>query len=659
MPIWSAEIKELERLFESFKGQLPDLEKELGRLIKADDENMILLYSRRCLEVIIIDLCECELKRQRGTEPLKGIIDKLHKERKVPDYISTSMHGLNDLSTYGAHPKDFDPEQVKPTLNNLDIIIKWYLKYKETGKDTLTKPLAEIRQEIKSSEDVKKGITISRKRLAGMLGGLTGIIASVLAVLYFSNIIGGGKQSNEIEKSIAVLPFKNESLNDSTTFFIDGVMEEILSNLQTIKDMRVISRTSVEQYRNTTKSIPEIAKELGVNYVVEGSGQKYGKTFRLRVQLIRAVKESHLWAKPYEQEIKDAKVIFKIQSQVAEAIAAELEAVITPREKRIIDKIPTSNLTAYEAYLKGISHMNKFNEQDWEVALKYFEEAKEKDPGYALAYCGICEIWINRALFSSASPEVAAPKAIAAFTKALELDSMVAEVYNCLSNIQSYIRYDWKGAELSSKKAIALNPNNANAHTTYAFHLIIMGRMDEAIIHNELALKLDPLNPTTKAVYGLTLLFAHMYDDAIRTFQEVLKMDPAHMLALGNLPEAFHQTGRYKEELEAWESYFSLSFKDFIHVFDQGYAKGGYTGALELEADTLVAQSKTNFINPFEIALLYACAGNKVRTMDMLELDYEMQDLNLPFIINYPVLDNLHNEPRFQNLCRRMNLPFK
>jgi len=415
----------------------------------------------------------------------------------------------------------------------------------------------------------------------------------------------------------------------------------------------------VEQYRKTTKSIPEIAKELGVNYVVEGSGQKYGKTFRLRVQLIRAVKESHLWAKPYEQEIKDAKVIFKIQSQVAEAIAAELEAVITPQEKRIIDKIPTSNLTAYEAYLKGISHMNKFNEQDWEVALKYFEEAKEKDPGYALAYCGICEIWINRALFSSASPEVAAPKAIAAFTKALELDSMVAEVYNCLSNIQSYIRYDWKGAELSSKKAIALNPNNANAHTTYAFHLIIMGRMDEAIIHNELALKLDPLNPTTKAVYGLTLLFAHRYDDAIRTFQEVLKMDPAHMLALGNLPEAFHQTGRYKEELEAWESYFSLSFKDFIHVFDQGYAKGGYTGALELEADTLVAQSKTNFINPFEIALLYACAGNKVRTMDMLELDYEMQDLNLPFIINYPVLDNLHNEPRFQNLCRKMNLPFK
>jgi len=133
MAIWSSEIKELEKLYGSLKGQLPGLEKELERLIKADDENMILLYSRRCLEVIITDLCECELKRPRKTEPLKGIIDKLHKEEKVPSHIITSMHGLNELSTYGAHPKDFDPEQVKPVLVNLDIIIKWYLIYKDSS----------------------------------------------------------------------------------------------------------------------------------------------------------------------------------------------------------------------------------------------------------------------------------------------------------------------------------------------------------------------------------------------------------------------------------------------------------------------------------------------------------------------------------------------
>ena len=163
MAIWSSEIKELEKLYESLKGQLPDLEKELERLIKADDENMILLYSRRCLEVIITDLCECELKRPRKTEPLKGIIDKLHKEEKVPSNIITSMDHLNSLSAYGAHPKDFDPEQVKPVLVNLDIIIKWYLKYKEKGTDTKTKDAKEIRQHVQGTEMEKRVLLSQRK----------------------------------------------------------------------------------------------------------------------------------------------------------------------------------------------------------------------------------------------------------------------------------------------------------------------------------------------------------------------------------------------------------------------------------------------------------------------------------------------------------------
>ena len=150
MAIWTSEIKELEKLYESLKGQSPDLEKELERLIKADDENMILLYSRRCLEVIITDLCECELKRPRKTEPLQGIIDKLHKEEKVPSHIIASMHGLNELSTYGAHPKDFDPRQVRTTLINLETVIEWYLKYK--GIDTKAKEEENIRYRVEPLE---------------------------------------------------------------------------------------------------------------------------------------------------------------------------------------------------------------------------------------------------------------------------------------------------------------------------------------------------------------------------------------------------------------------------------------------------------------------------------------------------------------------------
>jgi hypothetical protein len=192
MLIWAAEIKELERLYESHKGQLPDLEKELSRLIRSDDENMILLYSRRCLEVIITDLCECELKRPRGTEPLKGLIDKLLKEKKVPSHIMTSMHGLNDLSTYGAHPKDFDPEQVKPVLINLDIIIKWYLRYKGLGEEITLQAVEEPIHNIKTTPEQEKRRLIQKNKKSLIRLGII-LLAIILAVvLFLTNILGGG-----------------------------------------------------------------------------------------------------------------------------------------------------------------------------------------------------------------------------------------------------------------------------------------------------------------------------------------------------------------------------------------------------------------------------------------------------------------------------------
>ena len=208
MAIWSSEIKELEKLYESIKGQLPDLEKELERLIKADDENMILLYSRRCLEVIVTDLCECELKRPRKTEPLKGIIDKLHKEEKVPSHIITSMHGLNELSTYGAHPKDFDPEQVKPVLVNLDIVIKWYLKYKGLQvkfKEDQGKELYAEKQ-----TEVPSGVTSKPKRNLVLIFTSIFLIVAVIVVpkIFKNNTLEKLKSSGE-KITTAIMPFQN------------------------------------------------------------------------------------------------------------------------------------------------------------------------------------------------------------------------------------------------------------------------------------------------------------------------------------------------------------------------------------------------------------------------------------------------------------------
>ena len=618
MSIWTVEIKEIERINESLKSHFPELEKEMGQLIKTEDENVALLYSRRCIEIIITDLCECELKRPRKTEPLKGIIDKLNKEEKVPSYIITSMHGLNSLSTYGAHPKDFDPEQVKPALSNLAIILKWYLKYK--GIEILSKP------------------PIAEEVIAGM-----------------------GKQVTDVtklEKSIAILPFKNDSPDESNTYFINGLMEEILNNLQKIKDLRVISRTSVEQYRNQKKSIPEIAKELGVNYIVEGSGQKYGNAFRLRIQLIMAAKESHLWGESYQQKINEVEDIFRIQTQIAESIAKELKAIITPQEKDLIEKIPTKQLEAYDAYLKGRFYLYKFTSEDLEAAMKYFELAKEKDPDYALAYSGISFVWAGQMQMGYLSPAEAGPKSMEALMKAVELDSNNAEIVYSQAAINTWVMWDWEGGEAAFKKSIELNPNHTEAHAYYSHFLNMMGRPKEAKDQIEMALKLDPYNPLIKSLYSVDLVFFRQYEEAIAASQNALNLDNTAVVALAGLAYALHLSGRYDEALSAFKSVYSILYKNNTHSFDQGYAKTGYFSALISEADTLASEYETLYVNPTDIAVLYAFGGKKEQALNWLEKGFEIRESNMPYLL-WPINDSLRNEPRFQEIVRKMNLPYK
>jgi TolB-like protein/Tfp pilus assembly protein PilF len=506
MPIWSAEIKELEKLYDSIKGQLPELEKELIQLIQTEDPNVIMLYSRRSLEVIITDLCECELKRLRGTEPLKGIIDKLNKEKKVPAHIITSMHGLNDLSTYGTHPKDFDPEQVKPVLNNLSTIIKWYFKYKEPRTDVKAKPAEEIGQGIKSTENVKKDITISRKRLAGILGGSIGIIASVFAVLYFSSIIDSGKKTEQLDKSIAVLPFRNDSPDSTNKYFIDGTMEAILDNLCKIADLTVISRTSVEQFRSTTKPIREIAKLLNVNYILEGSGQKYGNDIRLTVQLIDAVNDKHIWSSPYEGVADN---IFKLQSQIAQAIAIKLEAILTPEEKQIIENIPTSNMTAWDLYLRAKEYEKEYwktlDSISYHKAANLYKTIIEIDPAFAKAYTGLARANYDRYYVNT-------------YFKENFLDS-------CL---------------ILAKKALSLDNNLDEAYFMISRYYYANGHMDETLDNIDKTLRVNPNFYSAFALKGLILTsFQHDYIKGINNYNKALTLiqgeeRPSLLRRLGN-----------------------------------------------------------------------------------------------------------------------------
>jgi len=615
MSIWSAEIKELERLNDSLTGKSPLLEKEMGLLLRTEDENVAMLYSRRCLEVIITDLCETELKRPRKTEPLKGIIDKLNKDEKVPSYIITSMHGLNSLSTYGAHPKDFDPDQVKPALNNLAIIMKWYLTYK--GVEIPGKPLAD-------EEETVIGVRKSKSDVA------------------------------KYEKSIAVLPFINDSPDQENTYFINGVMEEILNNLQKIKDLRVISRTSVEQFRGQKKPISEIAQELGVNYIVEGSGQKYGNAFRLRAQLIMAEHEAHLWGESFQQKITEVEDIFNIQTKIAENVATELKAVLSPEEKRLIEKIPTRDLGAYDAYLKGKFYLSKATQDDIDTGLHYFEQAKGKDHEFALAYAGIATVWLFRQQLGWASPEEAGPRMMEAAGKALELDNTLAEVHSTLATVNVYGMYDLEGGESAYKKAIEINPNHAEAHALYSHLLNMLGHSEKAMEHGELAIKLDPHNPTVKVWYSQDLLYARRYEEVIAVSRKIFEKNPTMFMALEALYQALYLTGRYEESLQAMKLHYGEFLKNFDHVFDQ-YEKLGYEGTIRLEADTLLEQGKSQYLLQMSLFELFCLIGENERALDFLEQAYEMNDPNVLYV-GRPTYSVLFKEPRFQELCRKLKI---
>jgi TolB-like protein len=474
-------------------------------------------------------------------------------------------------------------------------------------------------------------------------------------------IRNGILQIGQDKKSIAVLPFKNMSNDPEQEYFSDGMMEEILDRLFKIGDLKVISRTSSMHYKNSDKPIQEIARELKVANIIEGSVRRIGNMVRIAVQLIDAGNDAHLWSEIYNGDLSDLSRIFIIQSEVAQSIARELKAVIVPEEKRLIEKIPTKDLTAYEAYLKGKFYMyNLINQDDlnWETAMKFFEQAKEIDPDFALAYAGISMIWIFRQQMGLASPDEAIPKIKETVRRALELDNKLAEVHNVMANMNYLVMWDWEAGEKAFKKVIEINPNHPEAHALYAHLLIILGRNEEAMEHAELSLKLDPHNPWIIIWYSGALLFDRRYDECISLCRELYEKNPTTFWPLTiTLYIALHIKEKYDEAFEALKLAMCTQYKDFDHVFDQ-YENLGYDGTLNLEADTLLAQSKTKYISQCDVAFVYALTANKERALDCLEQAYEMRDPFVPYIGVSPNFALLHDEPRFQEIMRKLNLPY-
>jgi TolB-like protein/cytochrome c-type biogenesis protein CcmH/NrfG len=613
MAIWTAEIKELEKLYESLKGQLPDLEKELERLVKADDENMILLYSRRCLEVIITDLCECELNRPRKTEPLKGIIDKLHKEDKVPSHIIASMQGLNELSTYGVHPKDFDPEQIKPVLINLDIIIKWYMKYK--GLLVVGKP---------GSEEEK-------------FEGKRPVVTPV-------------------EKSIIVLPFENISPDLDQEYFSDGLTEEIITDLSQIHDLLVISRSSAMTFKGTKKTIPEIAQVVKVRYVLEGSVRKSGQNLRITAQLIDAANDIHLWADKYTGTLDD---VFEIQEKVSRSIVEEIQVKLTRQEEARLVNIRRVIPEAYEDYLKGRQGAQKWSRDEHEKSIAHLEQSIQKDGDYAPSYATLAECYSWLAMWGMNPPRPFFSKAKTAVAKALELDGALAQAHAVLGSIHWQYDWDFVAAEKESIQAVDLNPGNANVRFLYGLFLNATGRSDECISELIIGQKLDPVSPEVSLQLAMGYFFAHQYDQAISQFKEAINLDPSSALAHSLLAANYARKGMYSEAISTGQKASKLLYAGTdimvdIFIADAYSISNKRSDALNLlELWEQIAGER--YVDATHISSLNLALDRRDRAFEWLNRAFEERSPLLPAIKSVPIYpDKLGSDLRYHALLRRI-----
>ena len=490
-----------------------------------------------------------------------------------------------------------------------------------------------------------------RRKRAVIYAGLAGflIIMTVIALSLFTG-------RAEAIDAIAVLPFENLTGDPEQEYFVDAVTDELIGQLAQIGALRVISRRSVMQYKGVEKPLSEIAQELNVDAVVEGTVHRVGDSVRIRVQLIDALpEERNLWSQTYDRAMTDVLVMY---SEMARAIADKTRVKLTPQEEANLATTRQVNPEAYEAYIKGRFHWYKLTQQDLEIALQYFELAQEKDPNYALAYAGIANVWIGRQQQGLVPYSEAAPKAKAAALKALELDNTLAEVHHLLAGIRAWVEWHWEDAETAYRRAIELNPNYPDPRAWYSHFLFIMRRPEEAMEQIERALELDPFNVLFRAVYAMDLNFARRYDDAIAVLRETLRTAPNDWTALSTLRSAYHHKQMYEEALEIWKrSFAAKGDQEAEEALARGYEEAGYSGALSRVAETLIARSRTTYVTSWQIGTLYTRAGKNDEALEWLEKAYEEHDGNMPYISVDPIFDGLREDPRFQDLLRRMNLP--
>jgi eukaryotic-like serine/threonine-protein kinase len=486
-----------------------------------------------------------------------------------------------------------------------------------------------------------------------------GVGLAALAVLVASFVLDPGGirtrlfgHGSAVIQSIAVLPLQNLSHDQGQDYFVDGMTDELITDLAHIKEVRVISRSSVMRYKGTTKTVPQIARELHVDAIVEGSVMRDGNRLRVTAQLIQAATDTHLWSESYQRDLRD---VLAVQDDVAHAIASEINVKLTARGQISPEVAHSANFAAHDSYLKGRYHLQQGTEDQLREAKAYFEEASRIDSSYAPAYAGLADFYL---LTDELSPRAAIPKANEYVQKALALDDHLADAHATLAFIKFYGDWDWLGAEKEFKRAIELSPSYAEAHRSYSDFLSEMGRHEQALVEIRTAQELDPFSAATILNAGWAFYYAREYGRAIEQCRKVLDLDSRSVSARDCIGSAHLASAAYDQAIVDYSALVTFSGNDPPRLASLGcaYALSGR----KLQAQKVVAQlneaSKIHYVPPYFLGVLHAALADKNEAFKWLEKSYEQHDVYLVRLKVDPMMDLLRSDPRFKRLLQRMNL---
>jgi len=387
---------------------------------------------------------------------------------------------------------------------------------------------------------------------------------------------------------------------------------------------------------------------------VEGSVIREGDQVGITAQLVVAETEESLWADRYERDLTS---ILKLQAEIAQAIAGEIQVVLTPEEQGLLAASREVDPAAYEAYLKGMFHLRKFTPQDFDLALQYFESALEIDPEYALAHAGVASAWIYINQLGVVPPSEAIPNAQPALARALELDPLLADAHLVQAHLLIVWDRDWEASDESFRRALELNPNFADALIFHSHVLTFMGRAEEGTQSAKRALELDPLNPFYQGLYGIQMSLAGDLEGAIDQVRLAHEMAPGFNFARQSLAHFLGYAGRLEESLAELRTHYQIvEDQEILDAIDRGEASGGYQGAMKAVADIIESRSESTWVHNFDVFMLLDLAGEVDRCLEWLERGYELHDPDMQYLGSIPLSEELRAEPQYEDLLRRLNL---